>query len=483
MVFFITLALLLSAGVVLMPVHVYAQRNVTIMNPSFEKPDSGKIEGFEGKTTHTGTGFKVLVVPGWHVNAPDSSVFDSGIDSQSVATNGDYVAYLMGGDSAIYQNLNRRLASDDKLKLTVDAEKTYLGTSLKMELYYHDGDSAAGAIIPIVSDTKTITTTMTAYSITVDGSVATDAQGYKIGILLQNVTAGPHSWMYIDNVRLTNEDSTIIEVPNYSFEQPDSGKIEGWNGPGSCSKIADSQADIPGWASDSTVIDSGLEKNSDGGDGQYAGFLAWEDGPVWNTTDYSIQAGDIITLRVNARASWIADMIHYELYYDSSSVKHTITYDEQALDPTGATWTEYSLQFSADAMPTCIGNKIGVSLRNPSTVSNSWANVDMVRLNANHGVVGVSRKQLKPVEFAIGQNYPNPFNPSTQISYTVGQQSFVTLKIYDILGREVATLVNEVKPAGTHLLTWNAAKLGSGVYFYKMQAGSFSATKKMLLIK
>jgi hypothetical protein len=65
----------------------------------------------------------------------------------------------------------------------------------------------------------------------------------------------------------------------------------------------------------------------------------------------------------------------------------------------------------------------------------------------------------------------------------VAKQSYVTLKIYDLLGREVVSLVNEVKQAGTYPITWNAAKLGSGVYFYKIQIGSFSETKKMILIK
>jgi hypothetical protein len=65
----------------------------------------------------------------------------------------------------------------------------------------------------------------------------------------------------------------------------------------------------------------------------------------------------------------------------------------------------------------------------------------------------------------------------------VAKRSFVTLKVYDLLGREVASLVNEVKQAGTYPVTWNAARLGSGVYFYKIQVGSFSETKKMILIK
>ena len=58
----------------------YAQRNITVINPGFEKPDSGKIEGFDGKTTHVGTGYKVIPIPGWNVDSPDSSAFDSGVE-------------------------------------------------------------------------------------------------------------------------------------------------------------------------------------------------------------------------------------------------------------------------------------------------------------------------------------------------------------------------------------------------------------------
>jgi hypothetical protein len=98
-------------------------------------------------------------------------------------------------------------------------------------------------------------------------------------------------------------------------------------------------------------------------------------------------------------------------------------------------------------------------------------------------VMAVQQTSPVPNAYSLFQNFPNPFNPSTQISYTVGKQGFVSLKIYDVLGREVASLVNEVKQAGTYPVTWNAAKLGSGVYFYKIHVGSFSETKKMILIK
>jgi len=88
-----------------------------------------------------------------------------------------------------------------------------------------------------------------------------------------------------------------------------------------------------------------------------------------------------------------------------------------------------------------------------------------------------------PFEFSLEQNYPNPFNPSTSIQYQVSSISFVSLVVYDILGNEIETLVNEEKPAGTYELTWYAEGLSSGVYFYQLKAGEFIQTKKMLLLK
>ncbi|MFA6467816.1 MAG: T9SS type A sorting domain-containing protein [Bacteroidota bacterium] len=88
-----------------------------------------------------------------------------------------------------------------------------------------------------------------------------------------------------------------------------------------------------------------------------------------------------------------------------------------------------------------------------------------------------------PQEFALEQNYPNPFNPNTQFRYTVAQEGLVSIAVYDLLGREVATLVNEVKQPGVYRMSWYGAGFSSGVYFYKMQTRSFVATKKMMLMK
>ncbi len=94
-----------------------------------------------------------------------------------------------------------------------------------------------------------------------------------------------------------------------------------------------------------------------------------------------------------------------------------------------------------------------------------------------------SQDRVVPQNFSLEQNYPNPFNPSTHFSYNIAQTGFVTLKIYDLLGREIATLVNEVKQTGTYTAQWNAAGFSSGVYLYKLESGSFVSTKKMILMK
>ncbi|MCL4279679.1 MAG: T9SS type A sorting domain-containing protein [Ignavibacteriaceae bacterium] len=93
-------------------------------------------------------------------------------------------------------------------------------------------------------------------------------------------------------------------------------------------------------------------------------------------------------------------------------------------------------------------------------------------------------------DFSLEQNYPNPFNPSTKIKYSIPsvalsgvEGSLVTLKVFDVLGNEVTTLVNEEKPSGEYEVVFDAAGLSSGIYFYKLQVGSFTETKKLVLIR
>jgi hypothetical protein len=91
--------------------------------------------------------------------------------------------------------------------------------------------------------------------------------------------------------------------------------------------------------------------------------------------------------------------------------------------------------------------------------------------------------EILPTEFALMQNYPNPFNPSTTIRYDVPKETNVTLKIYDIMGREVAELVNQRHDAGAYQIAWNANGMTSGVYFYRISAGDFTSVRKLILMK
>jgi TctA family transporter len=86
-------------------------------------------------------------------------------------------------------------------------------------------------------------------------------------------------------------------------------------------------------------------------------------------------------------------------------------------------------------------------------------------------------------EFRLNQNYPNPFNPSTKIDFSIPKASNVEMKVYNVLGQVLATLVNAPLAAGNHTVTFDAQNLASGVYFYSIKAGEFSSVKKMMLLK
>lgn len=90
---------------------------------------------------------------------------------------------------------------------------------------------------------------------------------------------------------------------------------------------------------------------------------------------------------------------------------------------------------------------------------------------------------VTPTEFALKQNYPNPFNPTTRIEFTLGEASDVSLRIFDVMGREVASLVNGSMSAGAHSVEFDAANLSAGVYFYELKAGTFASVRKMMLLK
>ena len=116
-----------------------------------------------------------------------------------------------------------------------------------------------------------------------------------------------------------------------------------------------------------------------------------------------------------------------------------------------------------------------------SAGTSNWSDTARFYVSSTLGID--NSKSTLPQMYYLSQNYPNPFNPSTMINYEIPKSSFVTLKVYDILGREIATLINEEKPTGSYKITFNASKYSSGVYFYKLSAGNYTQVKKMVLIK
>ncbi len=112
--------------------------------------------------------------------------------------------------------------------------------------------------------------------------------------------------------------------------------------------------------------------------------------------------------------------------------------------------------------------------------SGSYAEIDDLSFST---LTDVNDESAAVKDFSLEQNFPNPFNPSTRINYQIAKENFVTLKVYDIIGNEVAALVNNQQPAGKYSVDFNSANLPSGVYLYRLQAGNYIQTRKMTLIK
>ena len=120
---------------------------------------------------------------------------------------------------------------------------------------------------------------------------------------------------------------------------------------------------------------------------------------------------------------------------------------------------------------------------NGNPTLDEWNFGENFAINVIDQPVDLENKRLQPADFALYQNYPNPFNPTTNFRFRIADFGFISLKVYDVLGNEVETLVNEEKPAGEYELEFFASELSSGIYFYKLSSRGFSETKKMILMK
>jgi hypothetical protein len=130
------------------------------------------------------------------------------------------------------------------------------------------------------------------------------------------------------------------------------------------------------------------------------------------------------------------------------------------------------------------GNALTVTAADPNASDNGTIDAEDVSWSYGNGTPSdVEQIEELAADFNLSQNYPNPFNPTTNIRYSIPEASHVSLKVYDVLGNEVAELVNEELNAGVYNSAFNAANLSSGIYFYTLRAENFTATKKLMLVK
>jgi arabinogalactan endo-1,4-beta-galactosidase len=266
---------------------------------------------------------------------------------------------------------------------------------------------------------------------------------------------------------------TEIELVNPSFEEPGVDE-RNWD-------------NIPGWSLDALAIDSGVAPNSVATDGAFVAWLESDDGVLWQLTDYTIQAGDVFTLKADVRNSWQTTTFDLMLYYDDNGTRvsvATTTGDfDGFVDPF---LTEFSVTFSASNAPAAVGHLLGVAIHNTSE-PNSFIEMDNFRLSKSLST-SVERNEGLPNSFVLEQNYPNPFNNQTRINYSLEGSTFVTLKVYNVQGKLVSTLVQHRQPAGNYSIVWKAQQadgtsLVSGIYFIGLETDYGIETCKTLLLK
>jgi hypothetical protein len=199
--------------------------------------------------------------------------------------------------------------------------------------------------------------------------------------------------------------------------------------------------------------------------------FVWWTMPITRDVDGSEASRQVFNDSVRAYAS-----ANGKFLFDIADIEATTAAGEKKTDGSG-----HELQ--QDAWSSDGGHLNDAGARR---VASAWWWL-MARAAGWNGATSVDMTSFAtPTEFALNQNYPNPFNPTTTIKYdipNVGTQYIVSLRVYDILGKEVATLVNETREAGSYKVNFDASRLSSGVYFYKMTSGLFTAVKKLVLMK
>ncbi|MBA4312085.1 MAG: hypothetical protein C0417_05605 [Chlorobiaceae bacterium] len=152
---------------------------------------------------------------------------------------------------------------------------------------------------------------------------------------------------------------------------------------------------------------------------------------------------------------------------------------------TKVTWLSFNMGFAeSNVTNTVLKSVVGQNFVGTSLLGNTQVISGFLADTLFRGtLVAVKDNEELPATYSLEQNYPNPFNPSTTVQFSIVNTQLTVLKVYDVLGKEVVTLVNEIKPPGAYTVRWDAVGFPSGVYYYRLQSGSFIETKKLILMK
>jgi hypothetical protein len=224
-------------------------------------------------------------------------------------------------------------------------------------------------------------------------------------------------------------------------------------------------------------------------------IISWIDGSYGFDTVKYVDSSDVIDIYkqnhlgfklLSGKLNSITSFEYFDGYENNSSYYNWMTHD--TLDTLYNSGTEGPVTITSqdfqninpgDSAIVYYGMAFG------SSFVSVKAGLDSLSAKYNSILTSVTKNNVNnsPTNFKLNQNYPNPFNPSTTISFSIPVQENVSIVIYNILGMKVATLLNEVKAAGNYTLNFNARNLPSGIYFYKLESGSYTSVKKMILIK
>ncbi|MGE5796087.1 MAG: Omp28-related outer membrane protein [Ignavibacteria bacterium] len=203
----------------------------------------------------------------------------------------------------------------------------------------------------------------------------------------------------------------------------------------------------------------------------------------------NINAEIVRTGNINENDLTIHFVVVENVFYQGRNgiADHKYVMRSMVTSPTGESFSinvnetkqvQKSINLSSSWIPDSLGAVVFIQSSSSKAVYQS-AYISYVELE----LTGIDRNIDRPKEFSLEQNYPNPFNPLTNFEFLVADPGFVSLKVYNLTGQEVAVLVNEVRQAGTYKITFDGSSFSSGVYLYRLIAGNFVQTRKMILLK